>query len=226
MAREISLARHTWDLLKPLEPSADTINVERHLPTQFQLAPPKETGMIFHSGYRNFLGAGRHHSQEVELSSPSPRPALLQLESGEQSRSMSQALPSANSAAYSHSLDTPVTELSPSGHVASLASIDGARFDLQNLPDPQRVSSSAVEPPFSPESLSSFVLSQPRIEPINSSIYFKPAPFVRSRTVPVVSIPEKGKSSWRSKIGSRKDSTKASGGCSGISYLLLDRWGP
>src|SRR5215469_15768414 len=47
MAREITLARRTWDLLKPLEVNADTINVERHLPSQFQLSPPKLEGVMF-----------------------------------------------------------------------------------------------------------------------------------------------------------------------------------
>lgn len=48
MAREIPLARHAWDVLSPLEPNADTIHIERHLPNQFQLLPPKsESGMSF-----------------------------------------------------------------------------------------------------------------------------------------------------------------------------------
>lgn len=54
MLREIPLARHAWELLKPIQSNADTINVERHLPAQFQLAPPKfEPGMTAHSGYHN-----------------------------------------------------------------------------------------------------------------------------------------------------------------------------
>jgi hypothetical protein len=56
IAREVSVARHAWDHLKPLESNADTINVERHLPTKFQLSSPRlETGMPFHTGYGNLL---------------------------------------------------------------------------------------------------------------------------------------------------------------------------
>lgn len=57
---------------------------------------------------------------------------------------------------------------------------------------------------------------------MTSSISFEPAPLVRSRTVPVVAPPEKGKSSWRSKFGSRKDSFKASGDTSSLSSTTLE----
>jgi len=58
IVREVSIVRHTWEMLKPLEPNADTINVERHLPTQFQLAPPKSEAGIFPPGYGNVLSSG------------------------------------------------------------------------------------------------------------------------------------------------------------------------
>ena len=52
LIREISVARNTWDLLKPLEPNADAIHAERHLSTQFQLVPPKlESCMFIRSRY-------------------------------------------------------------------------------------------------------------------------------------------------------------------------------
>ena len=79
MAREVSLARHAWDLLKPLESNADTINVERHLPTQFLLSPPKlDTGMSFHSGYGNILSgeSPRMHDPEPPYSPPAGRSAF------------------------------------------------------------------------------------------------------------------------------------------------------
>lgn len=37
LAREVPLVRRVWELLKPLEANADTIAVERHLSSQFQL---------------------------------------------------------------------------------------------------------------------------------------------------------------------------------------------
>jgi hypothetical protein len=39
MVREVSLARYTWEHLKPLSPNVEVINAERHLPSQFLLAP-------------------------------------------------------------------------------------------------------------------------------------------------------------------------------------------
>ena len=55
MLREIPLARHAWELLKPLEANADTVNAERHLPTQFHLGPPKPDagGVLFRPSYSN-----------------------------------------------------------------------------------------------------------------------------------------------------------------------------
>ena len=219
IAREISLARHTWDLLKPLEPSAETINVERHLPTQFQLAPPKETGMMFPSGYT--LGGGSQRSHDTDSSSPRHRPAFLESASADRSRSISQALPSPNSPGY-RQIDTPATELSPSENMPSLASMDGATLDSRAMHENRRGSSSAFEPPFSPDSVLSRGFSQPRLEPMTSTVSFEPAPLIRGRTVPVVAQPEKGKSSWRSKFGSKKDPYKASGDTSSLSSTTLE----
>lgn len=41
MLREITLARHVWELLHPLETDDGTVDTERHLPTQFRLSPAK-----------------------------------------------------------------------------------------------------------------------------------------------------------------------------------------
>ena len=193
--------------------------MERHLSTQFQLAPPKETGLNFNSAYGNFLAAGGHRSQDAGSSSHSHRPPFLESASADRSRSISQALPSPKSPGYH---DTPATELSNSDNMASLASMDGAALDPYRPSDSRRGSTSAGEPPFSPDSLAFRTLSQPRIEPISSSISFEPVPLARSRTAPVVVPPEKGKSSWRSKFGSRKDSFKASGDSSSLSSTTLE----
>ena len=40
IAREVPLVRRVWELLKPLEANTDTIAVERHLSTQFQIGSP------------------------------------------------------------------------------------------------------------------------------------------------------------------------------------------
>lgn len=76
MLREIPIVRHTWDLLKPLEANADTINVERHLPTQFHLGPPKlDPGcQPFRPSYGNILSAG---SGAISPMSPANTDMLL-----------------------------------------------------------------------------------------------------------------------------------------------------
>jgi len=72
LAREVPTARQTWELVEPLRPDADTINVERHLPTQFQLGPPKpESGGLFPSGYNSMLGIGSERSREPDAAASS-----------------------------------------------------------------------------------------------------------------------------------------------------------
>lgn len=41
MAREVPVVRNAWELLHPLEADADTLSVERHLPSQFTVAAPR-----------------------------------------------------------------------------------------------------------------------------------------------------------------------------------------
>ena len=222
LAREISLVRHTWDLLKPLESSSDTISVERHLPTQFQLAPPKETGLLFNPGYGIGDGAGRHQSQDAESSSVSHHPMPLRLTSTDQSRTTSQALPSVNSTGYHPPLDTPATELSTSENVASLSAAERALLDPLTVVDSRGDSITAVGPPFSPDSIISHAFSHAKSQPMTSTVISESSHLVRSRALRVVAPPEKVKSNWRSKLGTRKDSLKASGDTSSLSSTTLE----
>lgn len=50
MLREVPLARYTWENLKSIIPNVEAINVERHLPTQFLLSPPKTDQLRRDSG--------------------------------------------------------------------------------------------------------------------------------------------------------------------------------
>jgi hypothetical protein len=190
MVREVSIVRHTWEMLKPLEPNADTINVERHLPTQFQLASPKvETG-IFHPGYGNVL----HGGQRGSSSRGSP----------ERSRSIPM------SPGYHGLLDAPrMDSMDTSNSKEVVAGI--VKLDSQKS-----------EAPFSPDLVGSPVSSQTRLAPSASIVSFDPVPLVRSRTVPVVAPPDKGKSKWRSKFGSRKESSGPSGDTSSLSSATLE----
>lgn len=186
MMREISTIRQTWEILTPLEPNADTINVERHLPTKFQLSPPKmETGMLFNASYSNILASG--HAGATSPRHPSP----------ERSRSIPHALLS-------------TTPVSPGFRRPS----DASRFDLSDASygkeaaqaDPQRSDSVASPGPLSPGVMSSSGPSHSRFDQSVSSVSFEPPPPSRSRTIPLVAPPEKGKSKWRPKFGSRRES--------------------
>jgi hypothetical protein len=68
MLREISLARDTWEYLQPLRTEADPIHAERHLPSQFRLAPPK---VEMSKAHQSFLALEPVHSIPGSSISPS-----------------------------------------------------------------------------------------------------------------------------------------------------------
>lgn len=225
IAREVSLARHTWNLLKPLESNADTINVERHLPTQFLLSPPKlDTGMPFHSGYGNILSgeSARMHDREPPYPPPAGRSAFPGSTSSDRPAFDPQSLVSPltpHSPKFRQKSDTPRTEFTL---LEDLKSSD-AYIDPPQISDlPQRPSNSTLETPLSSESSTARVSSQSRLQSV-STVSFEPEALLRSRTVPVVAPPERGKSKWRSKLtGSKKEVPKASGDSSSLSSTTLE----
>lgn len=199
--REVSVVRQIWERLKPLEPNADTINVERHLPTQFQQAPPKaESNTLFNPGFGNILAAS---SQTYDA------PAAPRRHSPENSRSISQSHLSPISPGFRRFADVSLGESSESG-----ASKDAAARTL-----PQ--SDSSREPPNSPGLSTSPSSSRNRLESMSSVVSFEPVRPLRTRTVPVMAQPEKSKGMWR-RFGSRKESTSASGDSSSLSSTLLE----
>jgi len=221
--REVSLARHVWDILKPLEANADTINIERHLPSQFQLGPPKiETGMPYHPGYSNIL-SGESQSQrpsDPESSSP-PHSRTTFPSSVSRDTPVPQTLVSPLSPSSRHKIDTPRTEFTAS---EDFASSDGAGYVEIPRPSeaPRRPSVSILESPLSPESSNSRLPNQPRLQSI-STVSFEPEAVLRSRTVPLVAPPDRRKSSWASKLtGSRREVVKSSGDTSSISSTTLE----
>ncbi|RDL29639.1 TolB, C-terminal [Venustampulla echinocandica] len=202
--REVSLARHTWDLLKPLEPNADTINVERHLPTQFQQAPPKvETGMTFQPGYSNILAGGPRLRDAGPYTTCRGPP--------ERSRSISQTILSPISPGAPQISDPSRVGSSDSGNSKELI-----QAMLQKLDTGKQESLSPLE--FAESSTS----SQNRFEPTSSSIPIEAASPTRSRIVPMIVPPEKGRSRWRPRFGSRKESAGASGDTSSLSSATLE----
>jgi len=217
--------RHTWEILKPLESNADTINVERHLSTQFRLAAPKAESNMFISSEFMINNSGQR-SPDIDPVSPHQqvRSTLQGSSSEDRSRSISQSLLSPGSPGFRQRLDTPRTEFSSDNFTSS----DGAtHFDGLATSDPQTVTNPVMETPFSPDSVGNRqVYQQPKVERTPSNVAFDPVPVVRSRTVPVISPPDKGKSSWftRSKLTrSRKEpSNKPSGDTSSLSSTSLE----
>jgi len=223
--RELTFAKGAWELLKPLESNADTINVERHLPTQFQMASPKvETGIPFHPGYSNILREGRQRSVGAESSShPPSRIQIPDPSFTDRSRSMPKAFVlSQHSPGLGKRTEVPRADLTPS---EELTSSDGANyFDTPGTSNPPQKSPSNVGDVVSPLSpvLTPQTGSQSRLQSI-STVSFEPELSQKARTLPSAPPPEKGKSRWRSKLtSSRKDSAKTSGDSSSLSSTTLE----
>jgi hypothetical protein len=220
MVREISLARHTWELLKPLESNADTINVERHLPMQFQLAPPKvDTSILVHPKYGNILGADGQRLHDLEPSSPHyNRPIFPCSHSLDRSHYIPQALVSPGSPSFLQRLDTPQIEPSALDNITSINGASGA--GTQTTAYARRASNGAIE---SPNFVVNHAEIRPQIEQLTSSVSFEPVPLRKSQTVPLAARPEKGRSKWRSKLtGSKKDSLGALGDTNYLSSTTLE----
>lgn len=224
LAREVSVVRDTWDRLKPLESNADTINVERHLPTQFQLSSPKlDASMAFHAGYSNILGGenSRIYDPEPPYSPPASRSMFPGSPFSEQASSVPpQSLISPQtpySPKFGHKTDTPHVEHTPP---EDFTSSDGLCIDTTESGMPKTLLSGDVETPLSPAFSQG---SQSRLQSV-SSVSFETEALTRRRTVPLVAPPEKRKSRWRSKLtGSRKESTKPStGDSSSLSSTTLE----
>jgi len=214
MVREIPLARHSWELLKPLEANADTINVERHLPTQFQLGPPKcDTNIPFRPSYGNIMSAAgplSPASPETEVFSPTQfRPVFA---SGSNSPDPPRAVPQPllpGSPGFSQRLDTAQTDISRSDNPSILDDTVEAPLPL-----------------FSTTSLPTTITEPPpltRKETSTSVVSFDPVPLSRKRTVPASVPAEKTRSRWRSKLtGSRKESFAPSIDTSSLSSTTLE----
>ncbi|KAH3019392.1 hypothetical protein KXW60_006137 [Aspergillus fumigatus] len=68
MVREVSLARYTWEHLQPLSPNVEAINAERHLPSQFLLAPSRFDPLRRDSGMASGPSSGPSSSPPFGLS--------------------------------------------------------------------------------------------------------------------------------------------------------------
>ncbi|KLJ11601.1 hypothetical protein EMPG_13224 [Blastomyces silverae] len=211
MAREIQLARRTWNLLSHLESNADTISVERHLPTQFLLPPPRaEAGNSFPSYNNNLASPVSPRSQELN----SPHFARPMFAASERSSAAPLTPLSPFTPVIRHKFDTPRTEFSP---MDSLTAINETE---DNTLRPGSISESRASR--GSHDYSAQGASLPGIEKTMTTATFESIPFVRSRTLQSPGSPDKGKSGWRKLTGTRKESISVSGDTSSLSSTLLE----
>ncbi|KAH6649676.1 hypothetical protein F5144DRAFT_479232 [Chaetomium tenue] len=217
LAREVPAVRQTWELVESLRPDADTINVERHLPTQFQLGPPKqlEISGLYTPGYgSNMTNDSANRPRQLELPAP-PRP----VEPGPPSLIVGD--PGSLGYPGPMSPESSIT-YQPPRHLRSEPSrpdVSGnqskkdfeetnhtfAHLDASFLTDP---------PPFSRDSPA-----------LRRQVGADEAPSITTpRTVPLVTSVEKGKSRWKLKFtGSKKaPPVGTSGDSSSLSSTALE----
>lgn len=188
IAREISTVRQTWELLEPLRLDADTVSLERHLPTQFLLRPPKPQTSGFTSlEYGNTLGigAGKLGGHEAYGSSHQPKMVLSSPVSIDPIGSLYTGLLSPQSPNHSQS---PL----PLRHQQSQADNRSKLSDHHDKLDPALLTD---RPTFSHDS-PIFKRLQHNTDEASS--------INTPRSVPVVTSAEKGKSKWRLKFTTSK----------------------
>lgn len=214
MVREIPLARHAWELLKPLEANADTINVERHLSTNFHLAPPKCDATIPHRPSYSYIANAVNPlspvSPETETFTQSHfRPVFTSgSNSPDPPRAIPQPLPSPG---YRQRVDTAQTDVSRSDNPSIVDDVVEAPlplFSTTSLP----TTINEPPPPLSRQQTSTSVVS------------FDPVPLSRKKTLLSSSKEvEKTKSRWRSRLtGSKKENFTPSIDSSSLSSNTLE----
>lgn len=158
LMREMTLARQVWDLLEPFESHADAANLERHVPTYFQLPPPKTDGAITFLPAYNTSSASNVKMRTFDTEPPSPfhnKTSFTSAAAQDRSRSLPHTMPSQVSpivGTFGQRLDTPSTLPSFS---SDLTSLDGSRSgDGSRMPELRKTSTTTDETSFSPESMS------------------------------------------------------------------------
>ena len=210
--REVSIARQTWDTLKPLEPNPDTINVERHLRTQFQLTPPKFENMPQNTSYGSLVGRGDHSPSDPDLYSQRPSTSAYSNQPQEP-RSISQTLLTPQVASIRQILDEHQQDLQPPEN-ATFNSSEGtthSHSDGQKTFETQTVQTSIMDqPPLSSDPLvspamSTFSYNFPRPTPSPSAQSFDSRTLVNPRTAPTISAPKTKKASLFSRLQSKRE---------------------
>lgn len=215
--REVSIARHTWDVLKPLEPNPDTINVERHLRTQFQLSAPRFESMPPQTtAYGGIMDRGSQPSETDALSQRPSTSTQSHIHLTEP-RSISQTLWTPQVSIIRQTLDEHQQDIIPPEN-ATFNSSEGtthSHSDGQKTFETQTVQTSIGDQPFSPDSIvspitptSSFKFpraSQSTSTQSPSALTFDSAPSQSLRPTPSVSTPKIKKSGLFSGLRSKRE---------------------
>jgi hypothetical protein len=215
LAREVPIARQTWELLGPLQPDADTINVERHLPTQFQLGPPKpESTGLLPPGYSSMPGVGAERPREPDVF-PSSHPG--------QSSFAGQTFLDLPGPAF----PSPLSPKSPGYYqppptLRAEQSRSNLQFDSKRKPTEESESTLTfapsdpaflTEPPPFSQDTPGF---RRQVTPQEPHLIHTP------RTIPMVTAPEKGKSKWRLFTTSKKTTAPPAADSSSLSSTTLE----
>ncbi|EER23138.1 hypothetical protein CPC735_045080 [Coccidioides posadasii C735 delta SOWgp] len=217
VAREISLVWQAWDALKLVECNADTIGVERHLPTQFQLLPKAGTCVPAQTAAGNHADIGVPTLHEPKLPGPyTPHAEYTGFSSAgpsDKPHFYSPDLVSPISPDQRHRYDSPFSEFARPEFQSSMN--DTIHNSSLQISPNERILNSPVEgtlPPFGTD------FSTNHIERANSRASFQPIPLSRTRTI--LTSDKKGK--WMSKR--RKDPPASSvGDTSSLSSGTLER---
>lgn len=214
MMREVSIARQTWDALKPLEPNPDTINVERHLRTQFQLTAPKFEAMPQNPAYGSMISRSDQAPTDPDAYSHRPSTSAYSHPYTQEPRSVSHTVQPPQVSSIRQILEEHQQEVIPAEN-ATFNSSEGtthSHSDGQKTFETQTVQTSVGEPPFSPDSLVSpitptlsFSHKLPRPPQSPSALSYDSLPVIHSRTVPSISAPKAKKPGWISRLQSKKE---------------------
>lgn len=208
--------RQTWELVETLRPDADAINLERHLPTQFQLGPPKqlEISGLYTPGYsNNVTNVSGERPRQPELPAPShtvklgpPSPILGDPGSPGYPGPISPESSTPHQPPRHLRSEPSRPDVSVNHKKKGFEETDHgfAHLDASFLTDP---------PPFSRDSPA-----------LRRQMGADETPSINTpRTVPLVTSVEKGKSRWKLKFtGSKKVPVGASGDSSSLSSTALE----
>ncbi|QSZ31823.1 hypothetical protein DSL72_001392 [Monilinia vaccinii-corymbosi] len=147
LMREMTLARQVWDLLEPFESHAGAVDLERHVPTYFQLPPASSNSSASNLKVRTY-----------DTEPPSPfhnKTTFTSAAAQDRSRFLPHPMPSQASptvGTFGQRLDTPSTLPSSSSDMTSL---DGSRSgESSRMPELRKTSTATDEMPFSPDYVS------------------------------------------------------------------------